>query len=64
VPEGRYLPDRMPVRHQPGVAIRRLAPAALMPAGAFAVHQLQYWLAYSTHAGVALQQQGHSYRSR
>ena len=58
---GRYLPGRMPVRLQRGVVIRRLAPAALMPAGAFAVHQLRYWLAFGSHAGVELAAQGHSY---
>jgi hypothetical protein len=51
----------MPVRLQRGVVIRRLAPAALMPAGAFAVHQLRYWLAFGSHAGVELADQGHSY---
>lgn len=40
---------------------RRLAPAALMPAGAFAVHQLRYWLAFGNRAGVVLVAQGHSY---
>jgi hypothetical protein len=44
-----------------GVLIRRLAPAALMPAGAFAVHQLRYWLAFGNRAGLALADQGHSY---
>jgi len=32
-----------------------------MPAGAFAVHQLRYWLAYGRRAGVELAVQGHSY---
>ena len=32
-----------------------------MPAGAFAVHQLRYWLAYGNRAGVELAAQGHSY---
>lgn len=32
-----------------------------MPPAAFAVHQLRYWLAFGGHAGVVLQQQGHSY---
>ena len=58
---GRYLPGRMPVRFQRGVVIRRLALAALMPAGAFAVHQLRYWLAFGSHAGAELAEQGHSY---
>jgi hypothetical protein len=51
----------MPVRPERGLAIRRLAPAASVPAGAFAVHQLRYWLAYGSHAAVELQKQGHSY---
>ena len=51
----------MPVRFQRGVVIRRLATAALMPAGAFAVHQLRYWLAFGSHAGAELAEQGHSY---
>jgi hypothetical protein len=51
----------MSVRLQRGVVVRRLAPAALMPAGAFAVHQLRYWLAFGSHAGVELADQGHSY---
>ncbi len=32
-----------------------------MPAGAFAVHQLRYVLAFHGHAGVELQRQGHAY---
>jgi hypothetical protein len=32
-----------------------------MPAGAFAVHQLRFWLAFHGHAGVELQRQGHAY---
>jgi hypothetical protein len=51
----------MPVRTERGVVIRRLAPLALMPAGAFAVHQLRYWLAFGGHAGAQLQATGHSY---
>ena len=58
---GRYLPCRMPVRPQRDLVFRRLAPAALMPAGAFAVHQLRYWLAYVSHAAAELHAQGHSY---
>ena len=41
--------------------VRRAAPAALMPAGAFAVHQLRYWLAFHGGAGFELQRTGHSY---
>lgn len=33
----------------------------LMPAAAFAVHQLRYWLAFGGYAGAQLQAQGHSY---
>src|ERR1700752_2767331 len=51
----------MTVRLERGVVIRRLAPAALMPAGAFAVHQLRYWLTFGNRAGLALAAQGHSY---
>jgi hypothetical protein len=32
-----------------------------MPAAAFAVHQLRYWLAFGNQAGAELQRQGHSY---
>ena len=42
-------------------SIVRLAPVALMPAGAMAVHELRYLLAYGSHASVALQRQGHAY---
>jgi hypothetical protein len=41
--------------------IARLAPVALMPAGAFAVHELRYLLAYGPHASFVLQRQGHAY---
>lgn len=51
----------VPLRIQRGTVIRRFAPAALVPAGAFAVHQLRYWLAYGSRAAVELQNQGHSY---
>lgn len=49
------------MRLQRGLVIRRLAPVALMPAGAFAVHQLRYWLAYGSDAAAELHDQGHSY---
>jgi hypothetical protein len=32
-----------------------------MPAAAFAVHQLRYWLAFGGHVGDVLRAQGHSY---
>lgn len=32
-----------------------------MPAAAFAVHQLRYWLAFGNQAGAELERQGHSY---
>lgn len=42
-------------------AVRGLARAAVVPAGAIAVHQLRYWLAFGSSAGIELQRQGHSY---
>ncbi len=50
----------MGARAQPGM-IRRLGPLAMMPAAAFAVHQLRYWLAFGSRASIELQIQGHSY---
>jgi hypothetical protein len=44
-----------------GAVIGRVAPAALVPGGALAVHQLRYWLAFHGMAGAALERQGHSY---
>ncbi|MBV9464622.1 MAG: hypothetical protein JO169_00770 [Solirubrobacterales bacterium] len=44
-----------------GVPARRSASLAPMPAAAFAVHQLRYWLAFPGHAGIELAKQGHSY---
>jgi len=38
-----------------------LARTAWVPAGALAVHQLRYWLAFGSHATVELRAQGHSY---
>ena len=38
-----------------------LRSAALLSAGALAVHELRYLLAYRDHAGTALAEQGHSY---
>jgi hypothetical protein len=46
---------------RPRVAAGTVAPLALMPAAAFAVHQLRYWLAFGSNAGAELQRQGHSY---
>jgi hypothetical protein len=51
----------MKVRPERGIAVNWIAPAALMPAAAFAVHQLRYWLAFGNRAGLMLQKQGHSY---
>jgi hypothetical protein len=51
----------MPGLSQRRSAVTRLAPLALVPAAAFAVHQLRYWLAYGDGAGVALARQGHAY---
>lgn len=39
----------------------RLAPVAMMPAAALAVHQLRYWLAFGARSELVLEQQGHSY---
>jgi hypothetical protein len=33
----------------------------VVPAAAIAVHQLRYWLAFGSSAGIELQRQGHSY---
>ena len=51
----------MPVSLPRGRSLARLAPVALMPAGALAVHELRYLLAYGPHASLALQRQGHAY---
>ncbi len=40
---------------------RLLARAALVPAGAWAVHQLRFWLAFGGGAGTELARQGHAY---
>lgn len=50
----------MLARLQRGVTVR-LASVALVPAAAFAVHQLRYWLAFGGRAGLELAHQGHSY---
>ena len=41
--------------------IASLARGALVPAGALAVHQLRYWLAFGSDATAELHEQGHSY---
>lgn len=41
--------------------IAGLAYMALLPPAAFAVHQLRYWLAFGSSAGIELQRTGHSY---
>jgi hypothetical protein len=41
--------------------LRGLAPVALVPPAAFAVHQLRYMLAFGSNAGLELERQGHSY---
>jgi hypothetical protein len=49
-----------------GPRLRRLDPRSgilVMPAAAFAVHQLRYWLAYGSRANAELAAQGHSYLS-
>ena len=50
----------MPALHR-ARSIARLAPVALMPAGALAVHELRYLLAFGPHASVALARSGHAY---
>jgi hypothetical protein len=51
----------MALRGKGGVLLRRLALLGLMPIASLAVHQLRYWLAFGSKAGVELQIQGHSY---
>jgi hypothetical protein len=51
----------MTVRPERGIAANWVGPAALMPAAAFAVHQLRYWLAFGNRAGLMLREDGHSY---
>jgi hypothetical protein len=41
--------------------IRFLARVAVVPAGALAVHQLRFWLAFGGHASAELTRQGHAY---
>ena len=55
------LSSTMAWRADRGAAVRGVARAAVVPAAAFAVHQLRYLLAYGSAAGVELQRQGHSY---
>jgi hypothetical protein len=51
----------MSARVRRGAVLGRLVPLALVPAGAFAVHQLRYLLAFHGQASAELQRQGHSY---
>jgi hypothetical protein len=51
----------MSVRGDRRVGFRVLGRAALMPAAAFAVHELRFVLAFGGHASVELQRTGHSY---
>jgi len=44
-----------------GVRLTGFAYAAMLPPAAFAVHQLRYWLAYGSNAGIELERTGHSY---
>ena len=50
-----------PGRARAHARIAAFAYVALFPPAAFAVHQLRYWLAYGSNAGVELQRTGHSY---
>ena len=56
-----YCFGAMHVRRGLGARLWGLAPVVLVPAAAFAVHQLRYYLAYGSAAGVELQRTGHSY---
>ena len=60
-PRALFFATKMSGPLQRGALIRRLAPLALMPPAAFAVHQLRYWLAFGGHAGLFLNRQGHLY---
>jgi hypothetical protein len=51
----------MAVRADRSAALRGFARVAVLPAAAFAVHQLRYVLAFGDGAGAELQRQGHSY---
>jgi hypothetical protein len=56
-----YRFDAMSVRGGRGARVRGVGPVAVMPAAAFAVHQLRYYLAYGSSAGAELHRTGHSY---
>jgi hypothetical protein len=67
-PDGQHLPaaarilvTTMAIRVHRRAALVGLTRAAVLPAAAFAVHQLRYALAFGAGAGVELQRQGHSY---
>ncbi|MGO9750269.1 MAG: hypothetical protein ACLP22_01880 [Solirubrobacteraceae bacterium] len=51
----------MGLRGGGGGRLRDLGPVLLMPAAAFGVHQLRYYLAYGSAAGAMLARTGHSY---
>jgi hypothetical protein len=51
----------MAVRADRTAVLRGVARAAVLPAAAFAVHQLRYLLAFGGTSGVELQRQGHAY---
>ena len=57
-PRAEYRPATMSRARN---AARSMRALALVPAGAFAVHQLRYLLAYGHRAGNELAAQGHSY---
>jgi hypothetical protein len=56
-----YVAVKMLARTRSVLLDRALISLPLVPAAAFAVHQLRYWLAFGGGAGVQLQQQGHAY---
>jgi hypothetical protein len=58
----RPAPGRIQiVAHRRGTSVVRGRGFLLLPAAAFAVHQLRYTLAYGSHADSVLTAQGHSY---
>jgi hypothetical protein len=57
----RRLPAGRQAHAGRGSRIAGFASIVLLPPAAFAVHQLRYWLAFGSNAGVELQRTGHSY---
>jgi len=57
----RAIPASTHPRARVRARIAGFAHVALLPPAAFVVHQLRYWLAFGSHAGIELQRTGHSY---